>query len=214
MIQNMSIDGVDLLRDLGLYVQSRSIKLPEPKTLFVEVPGANGAIDLSTALTGGDMKFDDRTVTVVFTEARDYNAGRDALAKLLHGRSVRFSFHDDPEHYFIARRAQIDGWKYDEANISEFTVVFQAHPYRYINDPTRIEFDADGSTLMLPNRRMWTRATFTAAKSMNVSHGGEMWSLQAGVPRTIHDLVIREGETALNFSGTGKVVIEYQEGEL
>lgn len=214
MIQNMTIDGVNVLRDLGIFIKTRSIQLPEMKTFFVDVPGADGVLDLSTALTGGDMKFEDREVTIEFTTPGSYVGARDDLARLVHGRSVEFSFQDDPDFYFIARRARIDEWEYDEDGVPTFTVVFQAHPYRYRRELTRVEFTVDGSPLIIENSRMWTRATFTASRDMSVFFGGAKWQLPGGEPRVIRDLVLREGKNSLLFTGAGSVVVEYQEGEL
>lgn len=213
MIPYAFIDEVDLHEEYGLYVKSRSVPLPEPKLSFVDVPGGNGALDLSTVLTDGDTKFNLREVSVTFTSTGDYNAARDALARLTHGRVVRLSFSDDREHY-LRGRAWVSEWSYDASGIPEVTVTIHADPYRYLTDVTRIDFVADGSTLVIPNRRMWTTATFTADRRVDVIFGGVSYALTAGVPRKLPGVILREGETHVQFSGAANVRVEYQEGVL
>ena len=52
-------------RDWGLLLKSRPvISPPSPKTVYVDIPGSNGVIDLTESLTG-DVKFDNRTIKCV-----------------------------------------------------------------------------------------------------------------------------------------------------
>lgn len=52
--------------DWGLILKSRPvISPPSPKTIYIDVPGADGIIDLTESMTG-EVKFNNRTITFEF----------------------------------------------------------------------------------------------------------------------------------------------------
>lgn len=63
-------------RDFGLILSSKTIPLPKPKTDLINVPGADGSIDLSTVLTDGDVKYENRSITCKFTVMTRLKTGK------------------------------------------------------------------------------------------------------------------------------------------
>lgn len=53
-------------KDFGLILSSKTISLPKPKIKTVEVPGADGVIDLTECLTD-DVKYQNRPLSFTFT---------------------------------------------------------------------------------------------------------------------------------------------------
>ena len=51
-------------RDWNLGWVGVTIDFPEAKTYLVDLPGGNGSIDLTTTLTGGDVKYKDRNISL------------------------------------------------------------------------------------------------------------------------------------------------------
>ena len=78
---------------------------PEPQYKFVDVPGKNGSIDLSTYLTGG-IRYSDRTGSFEFKAidtSEDWDVRCNSIAKFLHGQSLKIYLEDDPFYYYEGR---------------------------------------------------------------------------------------------------------------
>ena len=60
------VNGIDLSMKYGLIlIDGYELDPPSPKTTTVDIPGANGSIDLTEALNG-DVVYDNRTKKFVF----------------------------------------------------------------------------------------------------------------------------------------------------
>ena len=57
--------------NLGLVLSSVEITPPEPKVYRISVPGADGDIDITGALTDGDVKYERRILTIEFAMLGD-----------------------------------------------------------------------------------------------------------------------------------------------
>lgn len=90
--------------DLGLWTTVDEEPSPEPKWVRVSVPGADGSVDLSRALTG-QVQYESREITLQFAGKRDTHAEALALVhrmrRALHGARVRVE---------TMLTAQIGGW--------------------------------------------------------------------------------------------------------
>lgn len=86
-------------RDWGLLLKSRPvISPPSPKTVYVDIPGSDGMIDLTESLTG-DVKFDNRTIKCEFVvlDARNrWSALYSDVMNYLHGQYLQIIL--DEEH--------------------------------------------------------------------------------------------------------------------
>ena len=96
----------DALEDWGIYlVSSPSLETPEVRTKFLESPGLNGAIDLTTAIRGYPV-YKNRTGSLVFASAdrwAKWNARRGEILGYLHGQAHTLEFDDDPGWYWEGR---------------------------------------------------------------------------------------------------------------
>ena len=77
--------------DFGLILSSKNISLPKAKTKTVEVPGADGVLDLTECLTD-DVKYKNRTLQFTFTvidPLASWAAVLSEVTNFLHGRKLR-----------------------------------------------------------------------------------------------------------------------------
>ena len=92
--------------DWGLMLtKPPEISSPEPKTHYVDIPGAHGAMDLTEALTG-KVQFKNRTLTLEFITKADregWSALYSDILSELHGQLKEISLDDDPTHYYKGR---------------------------------------------------------------------------------------------------------------
>lgn len=92
--------------DWGLMLKTAPmISAPEPKTHYVDVLGAHGALDLTEALTG-KVQYKNRTISLEFiaTAGREeWSAVYSAILAELHGQMTEITLDDDPMHRYKGR---------------------------------------------------------------------------------------------------------------
>lgn len=78
---------------------------PSAKTNYVEVPGANGKLDLSQILTGYPL-YGTRTGSIEFIVMNDFRHWQTAFTDIMttvHNRKMFCVYEEDPEYYYVGR---------------------------------------------------------------------------------------------------------------
>lgn len=92
--------------DWGLMLtKAPEISSPEPKTHYVDIPGAHGAMDLTEALTG-KVQYKNRKLSLEFTIRADresWSALYSEILAELHGQLKEITLDDDPSHHYKGR---------------------------------------------------------------------------------------------------------------
>lgn len=133
---------------------------PEANKNFVEIPGRNGALDLSTYLTGG-ITYKNRTGSFQFYVENDHEywtAIHDKIANYLHGKEL-FMIMEDLPNWFWRGRFDFSEWR-SENWWSSVTINYTLDPYRYsvfsegtwLWDP--FNFDLDSTNISSDLRRL------------------------------------------------------------
>lgn len=215
---------------------------PEPKTKFVDIPGADWHIDMSEVLTG-DIAYNPRQGSLEFIvdngQLSDYKADRwhvlySEILDYLHGRILQATLEDDPLYYYEGRFS-LNEWKSDPHN-SKITVDYVVSPYKYevsssledwLWDPFDFEdgiireykdLRVDGSLdFVIVGRRMRVTPSFIVksddGNGLKVTFNGRTYDLPDGTSRIVNIQTV-EGENDLTFTGNGTVSIEYRGGKL
>lgn len=118
-------------RDWGLLPTLRpEVSPPEPKITRVTIPGADGALDLTQALTD-DVKYKNRKIDFEFLVI----GGREHWSMLysdildyLHGQNMQIILDEDPEYYYNGR-VEVDSWKSNQ-DTSRIALVAEVEPYK------------------------------------------------------------------------------------
>jgi len=104
---------------------------PDAKTNYVDMPGIDGPLDMSTALTG-TMLYKNREGSWEFVVANDYQSW-DAiyhnLKNQLHGKFFEVRLLDEPSYYYKGRLF-VNEWK-SEQNWSKVTLDYNLQPYKF-----------------------------------------------------------------------------------
>lgn len=85
---------------------------PAQKVKTLDIPGGDGVIDLSQALTGYPV-YQNRTGSIEFIVMNDFKPWHMAYSDImdyLHGQTMRAILEDDPE-YFYEGRFTVNAWK-------------------------------------------------------------------------------------------------------
>ena len=119
------------------------IPQPDPNITLVSVPGGNGFLNLTTAMTG-EVTYSQRKPTFTFTtvaKRREWQALYSEIANYLHGKEMSIVLDEDPWHYYtgvfqlnefkssgitgtIAIDATLDPFKY-ELEDQKITVLYE-----------------------------------------------------------------------------------------
>lgn len=113
-----------------IYLQRKKIGKPIPRRKTVTIPGRDGKLDLSKALTGS-LIYDNRpfTATFVMLGAREEWAERySEILQAIHGQTLQIIDDEDPDYYyegFIEVSDLEPGKEY-----AAFTITADCYPFK------------------------------------------------------------------------------------
>ena len=229
-----TLNGKHTYTDYGLYVTNNDpVEPPEVKAEYIEIPGRNGQIDLTEALTGYTV-YNNRQIVLELggkKRSQDWPGFMSNFLNELHGQSVTVIFDNDPSYYYVGR-ATVES-DYEKGNeIARFTLTINAEPYKYSNQSTtepwlwdpfsfvdgviryynQIQVDGTAQIQVLGSE-MPVIPVFTTSAAMQVQFNGKTYDLTAGNNK-IYDIVLMNQAYTLTFTGTGTVSINYKAGRL
>lgn len=107
------------------------IALPSQKTKYLELPGADGVIDLSESLTGGPL-FNNREGSLSFYILNGHDSFiniKTGIATYLHGRRLKMVMEDEPGYYYEGRFS-VEFDNDDSLNHAKCTISYNLNPYK------------------------------------------------------------------------------------
>ena len=200
--------------DYGLIVAPYAIPLPEPQMNFVEIPGRDGALDLSEAF--GTIRYADRIIPLTLYARAPFDVLISSLAADVHGRRMNVIFDRDTTYYYDARMTIEDverHWGYCELSLE-----CRVKPYKLEQFETAITVLPTGiATVTLTNTRMPVVPSITVSAEMTLTFTiagvGYTINLAAG-SHIVPSLVLTDGETKIDITGTGSITFTYRKGAL
>ena len=225
--------------DFKLAPSSRPvISTPKLKTVYVDIPGGNGSIDLSEVVSGCPV-YENREGDIEFYVLNENYPGFNSydtwikrytdISNYLHGRDIEMSLEDDPDYYYRGRFS-IDEWSSDK-DYSMITLSYVLEPFKWASksslvtkpnlkdihvnslDPgieLHLTEDDTGIAPVVPT--FVSNATLTVNCQNSI---GENVTKNIGIGRTTDsDIRFTGGDTKLIFKGNGVVSIDFYEGRL
>lgn len=222
------------LKDWGLGWISIDLGFPEAKTYEQDVPGADGVLDLTDAMTGGDVKFKNRPISLEFeTPDRNFYEWSEIISEIanyLVGKKMKIIMDNDPQFYYIGRLA-LNAEKTDRET-GKLVLSGDVDPYKYEIassledwpwDPFNFETGVireyknllvDGKLeLFIYGRRKRIIPVIECSTAMQVTFEGQTFELSSGKSK-VFDICLKEGENLLVFEGNGTVSVDYRGGSL
>lgn len=129
------VDGVDLsVRFQMILLDGYTLSPPEPKTYTVDIPGGDGVIDLTSALTG-DVAYSNRSQSFTFmvVDPDSFERVKTDVSNFLHGKSFDYQMTMDPGYTYHGRFSVTE---YSHAVyaypglVGVFSVDIDADPYK------------------------------------------------------------------------------------
>lgn len=211
------------------------INPPEAKRVEVEIPGADGIIDLTESLTG-ETCFKNRVGTIEFLveNRKQWFDVYSEILDFLHGEKMKIFLADDLD-FFYTGRVYVNEWKSEEKK-SLIVIEYNVDPYKFerygsleewewdrFNFETGIvreykDLKVDGIlSIVIPGRRKTVIPIFNVKSNdgngISVSYAGATYTLPDGLSRGLN-IVLKNGENILTFEGSGTVSIDYRGGRL
>lgn len=219
MIQHgVSFGDVHSFYDLDLILAAVNISPASPKEAYIDIPGADGSLDMTEAL--GEVKYKDRTATFTFF----MNPGSDlseaaweekkmAVCNRLNGIRCNITLDKDPD-YFWQGRCRVNEHT-SAKKLRKFVVAASVAPYKLKKDETvySVSLSESPSELKLTNGRKTVCPVFECTGAAVLVIGDDTFNISEGTHKVL-DIQLHEGTTTVTVSGTGTLNIKYQEGEL
>lgn len=150
----VSFGGLHSFYDLDLILADVSIPPASPKTNYVEIPGADGSVDLTEA--HGEVKYSDRTgakFTFYMNPAGDlsedaWEEKKKQISNLLNGLRCNITVDKDPGYYWQGRCTVND--HSSNKKLRKFVVGARLAPYKLKTDVTRVFVPFCGKNLFDP----------------------------------------------------------------
>ena len=203
--------------DWNLILHEKIVSPPVPKTNYVSVPGRDGDLDLTEALSGV-VNYQDRKASYTFLLTDGTHADRVELISqiigVLHGQRVQIVDTDDyPDYYMVGRLSVTDVSNSNAYGILKIEAVCQ--PWRYaINQKTKAvtvtASDGTVSVTMTNSGYKTVAPTLTVTGSITLTYGSTSTTLSAGT-YILAGLRFTPGVNTVTVAGTGSISISYQE---
>lgn len=232
MYHSITIGDKNTWDDWHLVPTSRPVvNPPKAKTNYIEVPGADGVLDVSSVFTG-QILYSNRQGTWEFRvdpKFMDWTEIYSLIMKDVHGNFVKVILEDDPEYYYEGRLF-VNQWLSDKDN-STITIEYNLAPYkkyklsdrRWIWDTFNFETGVvreyrnivvnKEHTINVIGDRMSCIPTITVSDDMKLIYENKEYKLSRGV-NIIEKIVIKNGENPMKFMGNGIVSIDLLGGIL
>ena len=215
----ISFGNIHSFYDLNLILSSVTIAPAYPKTSYVDIPGADGSLDLTEV--HGEVKFYDRTILCTFTmnpsgdlSEAAWEAKKTEVSNLLNGLAFRITLDKDPDYYWQGR-CVVDEYKSNK-RVRQFVISATVRPYKMKHAETAVSF-ALSSTEQIVSIRNGRKAVCPVIECTDdntyITHGKSTCALAAGSHKTT-DIIFVCGENELKLSGAGTVTFRFQEGDL
>ena len=237
MVYGVSFGRKHSFRDWKLLLNERpEITPPSPKTIYIDIPGGDGRLDLTESLSG-DVKYETRSMEFIFitTAARKkWPVLYSEILDYLHGQEMMIILDEDTEHYYFGR-VFVNEWKSSE-KYSTIVVDAEVEPYKMemfsslenwewdsFNFETGVireysELRVDGTldfTVIGSRKKVIPRFIVHSddGSGLQVAYNGNTYSIPDGTTQVVN-IAINSGTSVLTFTGNGTVSIDYRGGRL
>ena len=221
MISDIYIDGKSVKNEYGLLLASKTISAPSVRTNMIVVPGRDGAIDATDALTGEPI-YDTRIISISLfgiksISGKEWPVAVSDFCNAFHGKKVKVYFPEDSAHYYSGRLSvgeiKLDGGR------QLLPVEIICDPWKYKNAKTTVSRSDLGTAykqLSLPNESRPVIPTITVAQDTVLLWGDKTININAG-DHILPAIRLAAGSNILKAkvaSGTGSITVTYQEASL
>lgn len=197
--------------DLHLVLSTVNIPPAKPKTTFIDLPGADGSVDLTEAL--GRVKYSNREASFTFTvlPSQNFEQVKRSVCAKINGSRMKILVEKDPD-YFWNGRCYVDEYNSDAA-LNQIVVAAILDPHKLKETET---FSFSSSTDE-KNADFYIKGDFPVTlewqftKETSIKIGTDLQKFSPGKYR-MYD--IEPGTLNFTYSSDGGFTVSYQERAL
>lgn len=200
--------------DFNLELLSFTVSLPEPVTNEIEIPGMNGNLDLSEALTG-EVVYKNRVLTAEFLMEEqnedDLQERMNEMNNYLHG-VVHSIIPDMDSNYAYKGRITVS---FSSMGVYQLvTLTADVTPYKSRRYNTKVTRQVvEEGIICCRNEKRSVVPTITSDADFTLKFHDVSVSIAAG-ENVIPDIKFTQGKNLITCIGTGTITFTYQEGSL
>lgn len=135
-MKGVSFDSIHTSK-FGIYLSKITLGTPKIKEYKIDIPGADGSLDLTDYF--GSTNFDDRKITLTFTfpqRGSELLAVYSEFMTAFHGKYIqRIIFDEDPDYHYTGRISVGD---LSKSTLSKVSVECKCKPFKYSNTVSTI----------------------------------------------------------------------------
>lgn len=211
-MKGIKFNDIHSYYDLGLILSKCEIEPASPKTNYIEIPCADGSIDLSEA--NGEIKYNNRNVKFTFSVINEnFEEKKMEICNLLNGVKCKITLDKDADFYFLGRCTVGEHKK--EKKVGNITISAVCNPYKYRQNETIRTYNLDGEekTITIENGRKSVVPVIENEQNLQITFENKIINLKAGKNMS-PNLILKFGMNTIKLLGNGEVKLTYQEGEL
>ena len=195
------VNGVDLaVRFQMVLLDGYTLSPPEPKVYKLDIPGADGSIDLTTALTG-DVAYNNRKqeFTFLVIEPKDFESVKTQVSNFLHGKLFDYSMTMDPEYTYHGL-FKVESYQHSYYSspglVGAIKISIDADPYKFKKRKIYSLNAAGGNSYRFESGRKPVRPLIETKATVYVNFKGVEYTVPAGKWR-LNNVIFTEGENEL-----------------
>lgn len=193
------VNGVDTtMRFQMALLDGYTLSPPEPKVYTVDIPGGDGVIDLTEALTG-DVAYNNRAMEFSFAiiDMQDHRSFEDRkrdISNFLHGKAFDYRLTFDPD-YIYHGRFTVSGYghaAFPSGILGTIKISIDADPYKSKGRQTLKLNGTGGKLFQLKSGRKKVHPTIECTQPTKIRKGDVVTNVGAGTWR-LNDILMEEG---------------------
>lgn len=190
---------------------------------YASVPGHNGLLDLSTAITDDEPYYNSREFEAVLESSEGTRLERkariDDMINTLDGWRAKIILPDDDTRYIIGR-VRVEELYNTPAHCS-VKVTATVDPWRYNQDETIytvIAGEAEKTVVLTNSGKCSVVPIIKVSDNVILTYTTDTdeftWALSAGEYRTMADLYLKTGSYNIKYRGSGQIIFTFREAVL
>ena len=205
--------------DLDLILSQSSVPPAQPKTSYLDIPGADGSID--TTEVHGAVKYNDRDCKFTFTMNPDLDSSEDAwedkktqVANALNGIFFEKIILDKDSDYYYSGRCAVDEYLSNK-KLRQIVVTAKVRPYKMRRTETVSVFSLSTTpnVVRLNNEKKVVWPVIECTVNATIIFNGTTFRLPTGT-HEVREMRLLAGLNELTISGNGNITFKYREGAL
>lgn len=207
------VDGTNICTKYKVTLEIFEIGMPEPKLVKVQIPGRDGELDMSEALSGY-VNYGNREIHLSIGITGDDKISESKKQQVLVavcGKKIKLQL-SHLDGYFLGRC--ISSSISREMAHHTLNLTFSCEPYRYFISETvqTITLTSTAKDIIFSNATMPVSPVLETSADATVKFKEKAYSLKKGVHRL--GFVFMPGNNILNVSGIGTLKVRYRKGVL